>query len=330
MNPKSSETGKRLSARSGGFSEAGISTENLEAWVEVLVEVGGYQEIWRGESPAAFKPLWGVPVENPVLECLLESPGSATGYIRLFQFDDMAQEVIRHNTHTWDSGGIFDLDIRVPSLLPFVKPLESRGWKGVSRPVDWQFGQVHVREWLARGPDSVIVALIERLAPSLVGRDSPKKFSSVFNSSQTVADMDRAVGFYEKLGFIEMIRHTGPLLGKGGEVLGLSPNEAPSTPVDLVILQPEGTMKGSVELVKIEGLAGRDVAARGVPYNLGLNLLRFPSGDLRSYVTQLAQLGLSPVNNRIISVRLEPFGETEIAAFQSPDGAWLEFYQAFS
>jgi len=330
MSRNNSEPGQHMSLKPGGFSEAGISTENLETWLEVLVEVGGYQEIWRGESPAAIKPLWGVPVKNPVLECLLGNPCSTTGFIRLFQFDAMIQETIRHDTHTWDSGGIFDLDIRVPSLLPLVKPLESRGWKGVSPPVDWQFGQLQVQEWLARGPDSVILALIERLAPPLKGWDGLEKFSHVFNSSQSVADMDRAVGFYEKLGFIEVIRHTGPLLGRGGEMLGLSSEKAQATPVELVILQPEGILSGSVELVKIEGVPGRDVATKGLPYNLGLNLLRFPVRDLRSFAAQLKQQGIRPVDDCIISARLEPFGETEIMALQTPDGVWLEFYQDFS
>ena len=142
--------------------------------------------------------------------------------------------------------------------------------------------------------------------------------------------MDRTVGFYEQLGFVEVLHHHAPLSGRGGEVLGLPPEKAPDTQVDLVILQPEGTMSGSVELVKIEGISGQDVAARALPYNLGLNLLRFPVNDLYAYAAQIRQQGFLPVDGRIVSTQLEPFGETEIMALQTPDGAWLEFYQAYS
>jgi catechol 2,3-dioxygenase-like lactoylglutathione lyase family enzyme len=181
------------------------------------------------------------------------------------------------------------------------------------------------------GPDAVIIALIERLAPPLEQDWSGlEKFSHVFNSSQTVADMNRAIGFYRKLGFIEVLHHHAPLSGRGGEVLGLEPDKAANIPVDLVILQPQGTMSGSVELVKVEGMSSRDVAARALPYNLGLNLLRFPVNNLRSFAKQIEKQGLLPVGGRIISTRLEPFGDTEIMALQTPDGAWLEFYQDFS
>ncbi len=320
-----------LISKPGGFSEAGISTTDIDGWVEVLSQIGGWEEIWRGESPDSLKPIWGLDKDCRVLECLMGSPGATTGHIRLFQFECGEQEVIRAGTDTWDSGGIFDLDIRVPALNPFLEPLERRGWQGVSQPIDWQFGQVQVREWLATGPDAVIIALIERLAPPLEQdwRDL-EKFSHVFNSSQTVADMDRAISFYEKLGFLEVLHHHAPLSGRGGEVLGLSAEKADTTPVDLVILQPEGTMSGSIELVKIEGQNGRDVAARALPQNLGLNLLRFPVSDLHSFAEQIAHRGLLPVDGRIISTRLEPFGDTKIMALQTPDGAWLEFYQDFS
>ena len=320
-----------LISKPGGFSEAGISTTDIDCWVNLLAEIGRWEVLWRGESPDSIKPLWGLDRECRVQECLMGSPGATNGYIRLFQFECGEQEEIRAGTGTWDSGGIFDLDIRVPALNRFVAPLEHRGWRGVSPPVDWQFGEVQVREWLTTGPDAVIIALIERLAPPLdEDWHDIEKFGHVFNSSQIVADMDRAISFYEKLGFLEVLHHHAPLSGRGGEVLGLSPEKAPDIPVDLVILQPEGAMSGSVELVKIEEQNGQDVASRALPTNLGLNLLRFPVNNLRSFVDWIAHQGLLPVDGRIISTRLEPFGDTEIMALQTPDGAWLEFYQDFS
>jgi len=67
-----------------------------------------------------------------------------------------------------------------------------------------------------------------------------------------------------------------------------------------------------------------------LPHNLGLNLLRFPVSNLQAYMTQLEQLGLLPADTQAVSTRIEPFGETQIFALRTPDGAWLEFYQEFS
>lgn len=314
-----------MEIRPEGFTEAGISTARPEEWIELLSAVGGYEIRWEGKASSALNALWGVPEDTSVTECLLAPPVADTGFIRLFRFEQVRQEVIRRGAHAWDSGGIFDLDIRVPAVRPCVDRLEKRDWTGVSQPVDWPFGEVRVREWLATGPEAVVLALIERLAPPLEGFEKPDGFSHVFNSSQVVSDMEAALAFYEKLGFVELLHHTGPLKGRGGEVLGLPPERAPETPVELVILQPRGEMSGSVELVRVEGLDSRDVSRRGLPFNLGLNLLRFPVADAAGYAAQLQARGLEP-RSPVVRTRIEPWGETEIFAIQTPDGAWLEFY----
>jgi len=139
--------------------------------------------------------------------------------------------------------------------------------------------------------------------------------------------MGRAINFYRKLGFVEIVHHHDPLPGNGGEVLGLAPDMAARTVVELVILQARGVMDGSVELVSIEHQNSQNYASRGKPYNLGLNLLRFPVANLRGYLNALTTEGIRPVNGRLFSTRIEPFGQVELIAVQTPDGAWLEFYQ---
>jgi hypothetical protein len=83
-----------------------------------------------------------------------------------------------------------------------------------------------------------------------------------------------------------------------------------------------------IQLIKIHGKPVRNVAFKCLPSNLGLSLLRFPVKDLRAYMKQLRQQRLLPVNKRWVEARLEPYGPTEITAYQSPDGARLEFYEA--
>jgi catechol 2,3-dioxygenase-like lactoylglutathione lyase family enzyme len=311
----------------GGFTEAGLCTTQLEAWGAFLTDYGTYREIWRGATPRATLDSWGCDERVRARELLMGAPNQASGRIRIFQLSGVAQEEIRAATGAWDSGGIFDLDVRVHDLKQLASALECNGWSGVSRPIDWQFGQLQVREWLATGPDAVVLALVQRLAPPLEGFANPCGFSHVFNSSQVVADMDRAVEFYEALEFRQVVNHAGPLLGQGGEVLGLSPEAAPETAVDLVILQPQGVLDGSVELVRIHGPAGRDVSARAQPVNLGLNLLRFPVGNLQRYASRLVKRDIRVIEGSWRRTRLQPAGNVESFAVRTPDGAWLEFYQ---
>jgi catechol 2,3-dioxygenase-like lactoylglutathione lyase family enzyme len=264
---------------------------------------------------------------TPIGECLLASPGADKGFIRLFRVPESSAAPIRDGASTWDSGGIFDLDIRVPEVRPFARLLQDQGWRGVSEPVDWPFGDLLVREWLTTGPDAVVLALIQRLAPPLEDFELQQGFSLVFNSSQIVRDMPRALDFYGKLGFQTVLRHRGPLGGPGGEVLGLSPEEAPETAVDLVILHPAGTMDGSVELVAFEDRPGRDLSERAHPARPGLNLLRFPVRGLGDYAAVVAEAGIEAAT-AITELTVEPFGRTKLFAVRSPDGAWLEFYEA--
>lgn len=313
-----------------GFSEAGIATRQADHWLEVFCGLGQYIESWRGPMDDATKALWGIPAETRIHEHLLCPPQAESGHVRLFEFDKSAphnQLTIRESVECQDSGGIFDLDIRVPDVPAYYRWLESRGWHAISQPIDWPFGELHVREGLIRGPDAVVLALIQRLAPPLPEFDALKAFSHIFNSSQTVADMSRAISWYEKLGFKTLLHHHGPLKGRGGEVLGLSPEQAPVTNVELVIMQPQGQMQGSVELVRIEGVESRDVALYAQPWNLGLNVLRFPVSSIESFQRHLEETGINLAGGGLVESVLEPFGAAKILALQSPDGAWLEFYE---
>lgn len=312
-----------------GFSEAGICVQDMSPWVELFTGLGGWEISWQGSVSPGTLQLWGLGREVKAKECLLTKPGQESGSIRLFKLEGVEQVGIRDKSATWDSGGIFDLDIRVNELYPFVEPLHQRDWAGISEPVDWQFGELEVREWLTRGPDDVVLALIQRIAPPLEGWDDLRGFSHIFNSSQIVHDMDKAIRFYQALDFKVFVDHAGPLANRGGEVLGLDPSIAPKTPVRLVIMQPQGKLEGSVELVSFENpdQKGDNLADRADPWNFGLNLLRFPVPDLDAYMHHLQQQGI-PLAAGPISVALAPGGEARFIAVRTPDGAWLEFYQA--
>ncbi|MEM1413034.1 MAG: VOC family protein [Pseudomonadota bacterium] len=307
-----------------GYREAGLGTAHPEQWLTLLLDHAGWQLQWEGASGS--QPLWPQGEATPDHEWLLTRPGRDHGQLRLFRFTDRVPAP-RAGADNWDTGGIFDLDVRVRNLKAWYVTLRELGWRAISEPVDWPFGELQVREWLARGPDDVILALMQRLAPSLPSDAQPGAgFSAAFNSSQTVRDFNASLAFYEALGFRLMVRHEAPLGGRGGEVIGLSPDVASETTVALAIMHPQAVLEGSVELVALPDRAGRDLSAACGPARRGLNLLRFPVQGLDALLQHLATTGIASTARARWD--LPGWGEVEGVAVVSPDGAWLELIEA--
>lgn len=310
-----------------GYREAGICVSDMDAWVAFFCTQGGWEQRYRGETDEQQRALWPEHGTQAVHETLLARPGSHCGLVRLFQFTGINQRTIRADARPWDTGGIFDLDMRVDNLNSWHHTLSAAGWGGIAPPVDWRFGRLQIREWLALGPEAVVLALIERLQPPLNGPPLGHGFGHAFNSSQTVADMDTAVAFYSALGFKTMVDHRAPLDGGGGAVLGIPAERSATEPVELVIMHPQAQMEGSIELVCLPGMRGKRLDALALPHNLGLNLLRFPVQGIEALAAKLAGMGKSAISE-IVTTELAPYGLVKMLACRSPDGAWLEFFEA--
>lgn len=306
-----------------GYAEAGIGTANPDPWLHFFLELGQWRLLWEG--PASPQPLWPGDAPRPRHEWLLAHPGSRSGQVRLFQFDDAAPAP-RAGLRTWDTGGIFDLDLRVRAIDEWAELLTERyGWRGFSDPITWPFGELQVREWLAEGPDGVVVAFVERVHPPLESGAVGAGFSHAFNSSQTVRDVDRSLAVFEALGFGVRVRQRQPLGGRGGEMLGLAPDVAGSTEVDLAIAHPTGDLEGSVELVALPGTPGTVLPAPSGPGIRGLNLLRFPARGLEALAQHLEARNVTV--HSMARWPLPPHGTVRGLALTTPDGAWLECFE---
>ena len=313
----------------GGFREATATVQNARACVETLSGISGWEPIDSGELNPALLAGWGLDASVRGHHVLLRNPGDNRGYLRVQQLHGLTQEPIRSNPQTWDSGGIIDLNVRVIDLDDKFKRLRAAGWHSTADPVRWTFGASEVVEWIGIGPDGLAIAIIERLSPPLQGWDTLKAFSRVFNSSQIVTDMGRARAFYEGgLGFKKVLQQSTPLgHSPMANVLGIPHNLVPTVKVEIVILQPEGQMDGSVELVKFHGLEGRNFADNALPYNLGVGSLRFEVEGVDGLLATLTAAGW-PVAMAPVGITLPPYGEVTIAAVTAPDSAWLEFFES--
>jgi catechol 2,3-dioxygenase-like lactoylglutathione lyase family enzyme len=270
---------------------------------------------------------YSLPKNTTAREVVMGNSGTKRGFIRLIEFVDVDQVQIRSSAQSWDTGGIFDVNFRVLSMQKKFKEMQEYGWQSASDPVEFSFGPFVVKEWLPRGPDGIVFAMIERVQPPLEGWPHLREMSRLFNATQVVADIEEAKDFYiDKLGFKLYLEHKGASSKEGPNVLGLPHNLTTKIDREVYILHPTGVNEGSVEILSFDGAVGRDFSALAVPPNLGILMLRFPVYD----IDEIYQLSIDK-NIEVIfppmKVRLDPYGEIDLMAVKGPGGVWLEFYE---
>ncbi len=304
-----------------GWHEAVLSVANLDRWESFWTATNGWEVIARS---APGPETYGGYAAS---EVLLRNKGTDSGFIRLISFDSEDSEPIRPNAQSWDVGGWFDINVRTADLDKKALQLERLGWSAYSNPVQFSFGPFVVKEWLARGPDGIVVAFIERVAPALTGWPHMKDVSRTFNATHIVDDMDTSLSFYtETLGFRLYLEHEGASKQPGPNVLGLPHNLTTDIPRRVMIVHPEGKNAGSIELLQFVGADGADYRARARAPNRGILSLRFPAHDLDELKYRLAAQGVEVVGPT--TVLIEPYGEVKRLICYGPSGEMLEFIES--
>ena len=311
--------------RIGGWREVVVSVSDLGTHEALFQAVGGWELRAGGSMDPAQLAMWGIP-DRSAEDRLMANPGTDTGMVRLVAIAGSDRQ-IRPGSQSWDTGGWFDINLRVRDLEQKRAELLRRGWQANSDPVTFEFGPFEVTEWITRGPDGLAFALIQRHQPPLAGWPNLREFSRTFNATEVVADLPASVHFYTQiLGFEEYLNHRGASTGSGHNVLGLPLNLAREVVRDVRVLHPQGTNEGSVELLAFEGLEGRDFSAQAVPPNLGILMLRFPVQGLDALAAHLDRAGVA-LTAPITAVHMPPYGRVRALALRSPSGSWLEFFE---
>ncbi len=312
----------------GGFDEAVIIVRSPEPHLACWRDVGGWVLQHQAEVDTRLLRGWGLP-QATGREWRLGHPDGSVGQVRLMQLDQAGPQAdMRPDDQCWDSGGIFDLNVRVGDVATQATALHALHWHGASPPIRWDFGGLIVKEWLTRGPDNVRLALIERIEPPLPASGQPAGFGPVFNSSQIVRDMDAALDFYcGVLGFQRAVSFQTGSLPSAANVIGLPPGLAAQASLDLQIVHPRGLKEGSIEIVSVNGAGGLDLSDSAMLPNFGMALLRLPVRRLSLLADHLTRQGW-PLAMPLTRVSLVPHGEVDVLAVRAPEGAWLEFYEA--
>ncbi|MEM1092756.1 MAG: VOC family protein [Pseudomonadota bacterium] len=311
----------------GGYQEAVFSVSSLEDYREFFENVAGWQVKAEGPLSDAQLRAWGLGGDASGHQLVLGNPGTPRGYVRLVKFAGVPQQQIRSNAQSWDTGGWFDVNARVLSMDQKFGEFQARNWQASSDPIQFSFGPFVVKEWLARGPDGVVMALIERVEPPLEGWPQLQQMSRIFNATQIVPDIEQARDFYmNKLGFTSYLEHHGASKAPGPNVLGMPHNVAAEVPRIVSIVHPQGKNEGSVELLQFDGLTGADWAERASPPNLGIVMLRFPVADLTAFYDHVRRQGIEVIAAPA-TIELKPYGTARVLAVRGPGGVWLEFFE---
>ena len=310
-----------------GFREVVVSVGDLEASIELYRTIAGWEVAHRGPAADGQAAAWGLDPDVPIQEALLRNPGAEGGFLRLVRFEGLPQEVIRSSAQSWDTGGFFDFNVRVANARAKFRQLQDLGWHAYSDPQEFSFGKFVVREVLIRGPDEVVLAMIERVAPPLEGWPHLRELSRIFNATQVVRDFDRSFDFYTRvLGFRVYLEHAGASKQPGPNVLGIPHNLTAELPRKVAILSPDGRNSGSIEILSFEGLEGADHSPRAVPPNRGILMVRYLVADLERLRRRLNEHSVAPLGvGKEIVVR--PYGTVRTLSLQAPEGAWMEFLE---
>ncbi len=309
-----------------GFQEIVFSVSNLDRAITFYKNIFGWQLVHQGIGSNDLKTLWHLAPSIDIEEALLINPEDNTGFLRLVRFNTMEQEQIRSGTQVWDSGGIFDVNVRVKDISSMYKKLQMEGWNGYTDPTRFTFGKFDVSEVLIKGPDGITFAIMQRFSPPLEGFKF-EKASRIFNSTTICNDYKKTQDFFiNKLGFKLYYETEGANRSHGPNVIGVPPSINGDITVPVCILHPNGENDGSLELLETVGLKGKNCAHLAQPPNLGILMYRFPVRNADAYAARLVENGIT-LNSEVQSLTVEPYGQLKIFSVLSPDGVWIEFIQ---
>ena len=302
-----------------GFTEIVISVSDLRRTAQVWIDVLGYEYRTPPTAlSASFFDYWKLPKDITGEFCILANPNDTKGYLKLIQLGNVPQQIqMRSSCAIWDTGGIFDFNIRVKDVEATFCKLQRQGWQGMTDPKVFVFGQFRVMEVVMKSFDGEIVALIERILPPLEGFPNLKISSHIFNSTQIVQNMAQSYKFYSDiLGFKEYLHHRSAATNDGTNVIGLPKSLALTIVRNVYILHPEAINDGSIELMEIENLAGENRGKHCRLPNLGILTLRFPVSDLSAFKDYLASCKIEIL-----------FADSREITVSTPDCALLSFYK---
>jgi catechol 2,3-dioxygenase-like lactoylglutathione lyase family enzyme len=307
-----------------------LSVFDIPRVARPMTEAGSFSLSALPDAPRGQFAAWHVPPSCTRIEQAYLAPmGSpnGTGGIRLVKFHGAPQRVMRSSQRSWDTGGLFDVDVFSPDVDSVYRKLQSFGWSAMGEPVDYTEAHLVVRQVVAKGPDGLIVAIIQRYSPPADNLVPGAAMSRIGGGVHMVKDYDRSRQFLiETLGWRARLEFTIENAAEpGADVLGLPLPFALSARRRIGMFGPPGPGAGGIELIANLDMHGRDFAAHCVAPNVGLLAQRFPVADAERYAAAIVARG-GAIYAQPSRYEIAPLGAVTAFCVRTPDGAILEFY----
>jgi hypothetical protein len=125
-----------------GFQEVVFRVRELDSHIKFYNDVAGYILKFRGKVHKSVNRLWNLDENVDLEEAFLINSDDSTGFVRLVSIKNLHnQQLMRPSLQSWDSGGIFDLDVRVTDVEKISQKMVEYGWLPTSLPHRYQFGK---------------------------------------------------------------------------------------------------------------------------------------------------------------------------------------------
>jgi predicted enzyme related to lactoylglutathione lyase len=315
-----------------GIQEIVVSVYDFNHLAPAFLDTGDFTRV---DLPDAHKEQWAAwhvpPSCTRISQMLLRhvSGPAGEGSIRLVKFHGAPQRVMRSSQRSWDTGGVFDIDVLSPDTASAYKRLQEFGWNAMGDPVTYQEADIHATQVVAVGPNGFNLAIIQNHPPR-AGQPSYKVLSQYGGGTQMVADLDRALDFYLRvLGWTTNRRFDIEGQNEPGvDVLGLPLPYARTVKRRLAMIggpAMPGHRGAGVELIENKTMVGKKFDDYCVAPNVGILCPRIPVADAEAYAREIqGRGGLLYTAPQLLEIA--PYGRVKLFSVRTPEGAILEFY----
>lgn len=303
-------------APASGWIETVAIVSDLERATAFFTDIAGYEVMHSGALAPPVLRLWGLAADATGSEVLMREPGASRGFVRLVRLENAGPQIEARSAGTFlDTGGIMGLNVRVFDIEKTFVNMQRAGWRPLSDPVHFSVENFSVSEAVFMGPDGLVIGLIERKKPALgdAWTMTPGQLSRPNNCFVITSDMPRATAFFQdEMDWNIFLTDKGKAAKAGMNLYGWPHNLVETAGRDVAWFHPEKDVparEGSIALIRLTGVDGRDFSKTSRPPNLGWTALRTwataDRTDKKGFI-------------------LAPYGCVSITAQKTPDGVLIE------
>ena len=184
-----------------GVQEIVVSVSDLGMASRTWRTVAGYEIKWQGTERRGLADLWQIDPTSRLHSRLLGLRGHDGGLLRLTAIGGRGAPrapQIRSSARPFDVGGIFNFNVLVRDIDATFEALRQHGFQGFADPNRYVLFGKRYAGALLRGPDGVVVNLLQRVDEPYDDQPRFTRVSHVTNATQMVASFERSFDFFTR------------------------------------------------------------------------------------------------------------------------------------